>query len=124
MNTKKLNRAIRNPPNKFLLLAALIIISFTGFYFTNLKFYYEISKVGLKKYRAEKNYERIDWNDYEFMKYERERTGIGEQGKGHQLTDPKDIELDEKLEQVEGLNVIVSDKISVNRSVKDTRAEL
>lgn len=65
--------------------------------------------------------ERKDWHDYAFIKYERKRKGPGEQGKPVILTDPLDIELNDKLFKTEGLYPIVSDKISVNRSVPDTR---
>lgn len=66
-------------------------------------------------------YERKDWHDWEFIEYEKSRQGPGEQGKPHVLTDPGDIELNEKLFPVEGLYAVISDKISVNRSVPDTR---
>lgn len=86
--------------------------------------HFELSNIGIKEYPVATNYERWDWNNYDFMKYESEREGIGEQGEGHKLTDSEDIELDTKLEEVEGLHVIVSDQISVNRSVRDTRPEV
>lgn len=86
--------------------------------------HFDLSNIGIKKYPVADSYERVDWNDYKFIDYERRREGNGENGKGHRLTDPKDIELDRKLEEFEGLNVIVSDKISVNRSVRDTRPEV
>lgn len=74
-----------------------------------------------KIYPMAVNYERKDWHDWEFIKYEENRKGPGEQGRPFIMTDPKDIELNEKLFKVEGLNVVVSDKISVNRSIPDTR---
>jgi hypothetical protein len=85
------------------------------------KSHFELSRIGVKDYPVAQNYERWDWNNYEFIKYERERTGNGEQGRGHQLTDLDERNLDARLEKIEGLNVIVSDKISVNRSVSDSR---
>ena len=75
------------------------------------------------KYPALQNYERKDWHDYEFMKYEAAREGPGEQGVPYALTDPKDIQLNEELFKIEGLYAIVSDKISVNRSVPDVRIQ-
>ena len=75
------------------------------------------------KYPVIKNYERKDWHDYEFMKYEAAREGPGEQGSPYTLTDPEDIQLNEKLFKIEGLFVVVSDKISVNRSVPDVRIQ-
>lgn len=67
--------------------------------------------------------EKKDWHDWKFIEYEKSREGPGEQGKSYVLTDPKEIELNEKLFKVEGLYVVVSDKISVNRSIPDYRPE-
>lgn len=67
------------------------------------------------------NYEMIDWHDYKFIKYEASRRGPGENGTAVFLTDPSEIELDFELYKIEGLSVVVSDKISVNRSVPDVR---
>ncbi|CAO1393138.1 unnamed protein product [Diamesa serratosioi] len=67
------------------------------------------------------NYELSDWHDYEFMSYEALRRGPGENGTAVFLTDPIEIELDNDLYKIEGLSVVVSDKISVNRSVPDVR---
>ena len=75
------------------------------------------------KYPIAKNYKRKDWHDWKFIEYEKSRKGPGEQGKPFKLTDPEDIKLNEKLFKIEGLYVVVSDKISVNRSVPDTRLE-
>lgn len=81
----------------------------------------DLSMIGIQEYPVADNFGRRDWHDYEFMKYESERKGIGEQGAGLTLTDPDDIELDKKLSEEEGIHVVVSDKISLNRSVIDTR---
>jgi hypothetical protein len=53
--------------------------------------------------------------------YEARRKGPGEQGRGVVLRNYSEFVLDQKLEIEEGLHVLVSDKISVNRSVPDTR---
>lgn len=82
---------------------------------------YDLSHIGIKKYPVARNYDRIDWNDYDFIAYEAKRIGPGENGSGVFLTDPKEIELNQKLEEQEGLFVFISDKISVNRSLPDTR---
>lgn len=66
-------------------------------------------------------YERKDWHDYNFIEYENAREGPGEQGERFELSDLQEIELNQKLFEIEGLFPIVSDKISVNRSVPDTR---
>jgi len=89
--------------------------------FNRDKFINQLAGVNDMKYPFATDYERKDWHDYEFIKYEAKRVGPGEQGKPFELTDPIDIALNNKLFQVEGLFVIVSDKISVNRSVPDVR---
>jgi hypothetical protein len=83
----------------------------------------QISEINPKKYWRASDFEKKDWHDYEFMKYEASRTGPGEQGEGFKLTDPADIKLNAEVSKIEGLHAIVSDKISVNRSVPDVRHE-
>jgi hypothetical protein len=72
-------------------------------------------------YPVAQNYNRKDWHDWKFIESEKLREGPGEKGRPFNLTDPKDIALNQKLFKIEGLYVIASDKISVNRSVPDTR---
>lgn len=83
--------------------------------------HWDLSHVGIKEYPIATNYSRKDWHDYKFMEYEAGRTGPGEKGAGVVLTDPKEIELNKNLTSIEGLPVVISDKISVQRSVPDTR---
>lgn len=73
------------------------------------------------RYPVAQNYERKDWHDQRFIEYELTREGPGEQGRAFYLTDPVDIELNGRLFEQEGLSAVVSDKISVNRSVPDLR---
>lgn len=63
---------------------------------------------------------RIDWHDYKYMKYEESRVGIGEHGKAETL-DAKDKDLEDRLFKRNGFNALLSDKISVNRSLPDIR---
>lgn len=74
-------------------------------------------------YPVVESFEKIDWNDYEFMKYEAQRFGLGEHGEPAILSNPEDIELDKELFEIEGIHVLLSDKISVNRSLPDVRHE-
>ncbi|CRK91362.1 CLUMA_CG005035, isoform A [Clunio marinus] len=76
-----------------------------------------------RRYAELKNYELKDWHDYEFKRHEATRVGEGENGTAVHLTDPKEIEANNEMFEIEGLNVIVSDKISVNRSLPDVRHE-
>jgi hypothetical protein len=123
MNTKKLFRCFHYLM-KILIFTAIIFVLFTKFFLTNVELEIELSHIGIKNYPVAQNYERWDWNNYEFIKYERERTGNGEQGRGHQLTNPEEIEVNRKLNSEEGLFALVSDKISVNRSLWDPRLKL
>lgn len=63
---------------------------------------------------------KMDWHDYEFMKKEAVRRGIGEQGMAGHLSVGED-DLKEKLYRKNGFNALLSDKISVNRSIPDIR---
>lgn len=67
------------------------------------------------------NYERKDWHNWKFIELESKRSGAGEQGEALLLTDDEDLRMNKEIYKVQGLSVIVSDKISVNRSVPDTR---
>lgn len=63
---------------------------------------------------------KIDWHDYRFMEMERKRSGIGEHG------EPAHIKPDEESERkrlfgLNGFNGLLSDKVSLNRSVADIR---
>ncbi len=63
-----------------------------------------------------------DWQDYEVMKKDKVRTGQGEQGKPVVL--PRDTEtqkLEDQIYRVNGFDGLVSDQISLNRSIKDIR---
>lgn len=68
------------------------------------------------------NFEELkDWNDYELIREDSLRTGFGEHGKGEKLTDANEIDENRKLFQEYGLSVLISDKISVNRSIPEYR---
>ncbi|XP_070497840.1 N-acetylgalactosaminyltransferase 4-like [Chironomus tepperi] len=62
-----------------------------------------------------------DWNDYEIIIKDSYRTGFGEHGKGEKLTDANDIDENNRLWSEWGFSVVVSDRISVNRSIPDFR---
>lgn len=62
----------------------------------------------------------IDWHDYEFMEKERQRSGLGEHGVAAKLS----ADLEEKRVEIfnqNGFNGLLSDMISLNRSVADIR---
>jgi polypeptide N-acetylgalactosaminyltransferase len=68
-----------------------------------------------------RNSDKIDWNDYNLLVNDRLRNGPGEQGDSLKLTNPDEIKLNKESFDEYGMSVIVSDKISVNRSIPDFR---
>lgn len=75
----------------------------------------------LKVKSSEKVDEKIDWNDYEMIRLDSLRTGFGEHGEGETLKDPKEIEANYDLFNTYGMSVLISDKISLSRSIPDFR---
>jgi polypeptide N-acetylgalactosaminyltransferase len=63
---------------------------------------------------------KIDWHDYKLIEYDQNREGFGEKGKSETL-DGSEKEIQDQLFRVNGFNALLSDKISVNRSLKDIR---
>lgn len=64
-----------------------------------------------------------DWHDYKFMEYEKNRAGIGENGAGVILSNVIEIADNDRLYKKSGFSDIVSNKISVNRSIPDPRSQ-
>jgi hypothetical protein len=63
---------------------------------------------------------QIDWHDYKLIGEEKRRTGIGEQGVKAELGVREKV-LERKISGENGFNGLLSDKISVNRSIPDIR---
>lgn len=63
---------------------------------------------------------QIDYHDYKFIATERARVGIGEQGEPAFLSGHDEDER-RNLFDMNGFNALLSDQISLNRSVKDIR---
>lgn len=84
-----------------------------------------IAKSSLSVQRSQKHLKSAqkcrDWHDYKFIDEEKKRVGCGEHGKAFNLTNARDIEENRKLFKQTGVSVLVSDKISVNRSIPDSR---
>lgn len=63
---------------------------------------------------------RIDWHDFNYILYEKERKGLGEGGTKAVLPD-HDLAEAQNISDIFGYNGFLSDRISLNRSVKDIR---
>ncbi|KAJ8680714.1 hypothetical protein QAD02_016501 [Eretmocerus hayati] len=63
---------------------------------------------------------KIDWHDYERIRADEERVGVGERGKPAELSLIGE-QVKEKLYKVNGFNAALSNEISVNRSLPDIR---
>lgn len=78
----------------------------------------------VRVYPEVESYELKDWHDYQFMEQEANRTGLGENGTEVILHDAREIKINDELREIESLNVYISDKISINRSIPDVRHEM
>lgn len=63
---------------------------------------------------------KIDWHDYKYIQSEKQRSGTGEHGVPAFLSPQLEDERKRLFDQ-NGFNGLLSDKISLNRSVKDIR---
>lgn len=84
-------------------------------FFIASKYFERIETISLE------NFEKIDWNDYELMKRDDLRTGFGEKGEAGELRDEQEIAKNDELFESFGMSVVISDKMSVNRSIPDFR---
>lgn len=74
----------------------------------------------LKSKLSSKNDDRIDWHDWELIKKDERRTGFGEHGAAVRLDSSPPKKYEDIIDTV-GYNAYVSDKIALNRSLKDLR---
>lgn len=63
---------------------------------------------------------KIDWHNYKFIEAEHKRNGMGEHGAPAFLSNDMEDERKRLFDQ-NGFNALLSDKIALNRSVKDIR---
>lgn len=67
--------------------------------------------------------EKKDWEDLELMERDAKRKGLGEHGEAAYVKDESLKELEKEMSLDNGFNALLSDLISVNRSVPDVRHE-
>lgn len=74
-------------------------------------------------FRRSKNLDslKVDWHDYKFIEEESRRVGPGEQGKPLNDVEPDEEDINKQLFEENGYYGLISDKISVNRSISDLR---
>ncbi|XP_036339568.1 N-acetylgalactosaminyltransferase 4-like [Rhagoletis pomonella] len=65
--------------------------------------------------------EKKDWEDNELVEREAKREGLGEHGEPAYITEEHQKELEKNMSLENGFNALLSDLISVNRSVPDAR---
>lgn len=79
---------------------------------------YDIIQKLEKRFFSKEN-DEIDWHDWNLIKEDESRTGLGEQGEAAYLNyyPPHATEISD----IVGYNGYLSDKIALNRSLKDLR---
>lgn len=65
--------------------------------------------------------QKIDWLDHEFVEKEKQRSGPGEFGVPV-ILDKDEAERSKNITEEYSYNVVVSDRISLDRAIPDTRA--
>ncbi|CAG9810978.1 unnamed protein product [Chironomus riparius] len=95
----------------FLFLFVIYLIYIIVFGIANRPFnnFINSKQSGVETYR--------DWNDYKYLAYEETRIGPGERGEAVTLAEPEEIKLNQESIERTGFSVLVSDKISVNRTI-------
>lgn len=69
------------------------------------------------------SYDRVSWENSALIYRDSLRVGFGEHGEPAILTDPEDIKENDNYKKDVGSSVLISDKISVNRSIPDQRVK-
>jgi polypeptide N-acetylgalactosaminyltransferase len=63
---------------------------------------------------------KVDWHNYRLMANDKNRVGVGEHGKAGKISGRKKV-LEQNIFKQNGYNGLLSDLISVNRSLPDIR---
>lgn len=101
---------------KFMFL--FIIGTLFVFIFTTVEMFFSLKN---HTFEQPKKPVKRDWHDYKAMHLDAIRVGIGEHGKVGTLSGSVDRGLEKNMTWEEGFNALLSDAISVNRSLPDTR---
>lgn len=101
----------------------LFLLSFLLILLVILIVWFELNSVKFTKHRSKNGFdemdEKIDWHDWKLIEEDRLRIGIGEHGDGEFLWYyPPSTQ---QINDTHGYNGYLSDKIALNRSLKDLR---
>lgn len=110
---------VRHSLKRFVLLVLWLaaLVGFILIFTIDVSEFHQKLKIHLPLYRPMCK----DWNDYRRIAWDDQQSGPGEHGEAVKLTDPDEIELNQRLYNQTGFSVVISDKISVNRSILDAR---
>lgn len=64
---------------------------------------------------------KVSWEDWDFINYERTRSGPGENGQEWIVTDPAEIKINEEWITKEGFYVAANQKMSLTRTLPNHR---
>lgn len=96
--------------------------NFVIFSFCAFLAFFVLSKSSKKSNKSSLKFQKCrDWHNYELIKSEKSREGLGEHGMPVYLTNPHEKLENEKIYNSTGISVLISNKISVNRSIPDSR---
>lgn len=101
----------------FFLIFLILVVIFNIFFLLNVFDTEELKQTDSKSLVNEK----VSWEDLDWINYEKNRSGPGEQGQEYVETDPELIAKNEEWLEKEGFYVEVSNKISLTRALPDHR---
>lgn len=104
----------RHGPSAAQFIGVLIVLMII---FLNIEYIVEVFKDFI--YGEQNNNIKIDWHDWRLVDEEELRTGIGEHGEGAFLLSYPSYT--KQINDTHGYNGYLSDKIALNRSLKDLR---
>lgn len=109
-----LRRQLWRYNSDFYIYFVIIVFIFTIFAVSNAGFFFASIK---RLFHGSDG--KIDWHDWKLIDEEDRRTGLGEHGEPAYL--PSYPDMTKQINDTHGFNGYLSDKIALNRSIKDLR---